>query len=61
MTLTAMGCAMGPQMVSEIQSKMLTVDGAEDCQVEMVWNPPWSPERLSDDGRLQLQAMGMAV
>jgi metal-sulfur cluster biosynthetic enzyme len=61
MTLTAMGCSMGPQLVSEIQSKMLTVDGVEDCRVEMVWTPPWSPERLSDDGRLQLQAMGFAV
>ncbi len=61
MTLTAMGCSMGPQLVSEIQSKMLTVDGVEDCRVEMVWSPPWSPERLSDDGRLQLQAMGFAV
>jgi len=61
MTLTAMGCAMGPQIVSEIQNKMLTVDGAEDCKVEMVWNPPWSPERLSEDGRLQLQAMGFSV
>jgi metal-sulfur cluster biosynthetic enzyme len=61
MTLTAMGCAMGPQLVGEIQNKMFSVDGVEDCKVDMVWSPPWSPERLSDDGRLQLQAMGFAV
>lgn len=58
MTLTAVGCSLGPQMVGEIESKLLSVDGAEDCKVELVWNPPWTPERLTDDGRLSLQAMG---
>lgn len=61
MTLTAMGCAMGPQLVADIQSKMLTLEDIEDCKVDMVWTPPWSPERLSDDGKFQLQAMGFAV
>jgi metal-sulfur cluster biosynthetic enzyme len=61
MTLTAMGCAMGPQLIADIQSKMLTLEDIEDCKVDMVWTPPWSPERLSDDGKLQLQAMGFAV
>jgi metal-sulfur cluster biosynthetic enzyme len=61
MTLTAVGCSLGPQLVSEIQSKMLGVDGVEDCKVDMVWSPPWTPERLSDDGRLSLQAMGFPV
>ncbi|HXX37326.1 MAG TPA: iron-sulfur cluster assembly protein [bacterium] len=61
MTLTAMGCALGPQLIAEIQSKLLGQEDVEDCQVEMVWSPPWSPERLSEDGRLQLQAMGFAV
>ncbi len=61
MTLTAVGCALGPQLISEIQSKMLGIDGIEDCKVEMVWSPPWTPERLSDDGRLSLQAMGFPI
>jgi metal-sulfur cluster biosynthetic enzyme len=61
MTLTAVGCSLGPQLVSEIESKLLGVEGVEDCKVEMVWNPPWTPERLSDDGRLSLQAMGFPV
>ncbi len=58
MTLTAVGCSLGPQLVSEVETKLLSVDDVEDCKVEMVWSPPWSPERLSDDGRLSLQAMG---
>jgi metal-sulfur cluster biosynthetic enzyme len=61
MTLTAVGCSLGPQLVSEVESKLLGVDGVEDCTVEMVWNPPWSPERLTDDGRLSLQAMGYPI
>jgi len=55
------GCSLGPQLVSEIETKLLGTDGVEDCKVEMVWSPPWSPERLSDDGRLSLQAMGFPV
>jgi metal-sulfur cluster biosynthetic enzyme len=58
MTLTAVGCSMGPQLVSEVEAKLLSVDGVEDCKVEMVWSPPWRPERLSEDGRFSLQAMG---
>jgi len=61
MTLTAVGCSLGPQLISEIQSKMLGIDGIEDCKVEMVWSPPWTPERLSEDGRLSLQAMGFPI
>ena len=61
MTLTAVGCSLGPQLVSEVETKMLSLDGVEDCKVEMVWSPPWTPERLSDDGRFSLQAMGFPV
>ena len=61
MTLTAVGCSLGSQLVSEIEAKISCTDGVEDCKVEMVWSPPWSPERLSDDGRLSLQAMGFPV
>jgi metal-sulfur cluster biosynthetic enzyme len=61
MTLTAVGCSMGPQLVSEVEAKLLSVDGVEDCKVEMVWSPPWTPERLSEDGRFSLQAMGYPI
>lgn len=61
MTLTAVGCSLGPQIIAEIETKLLGIDGVENAKVEMVWNPPWTPERLSDDGRLSLQAMGFSV
>jgi metal-sulfur cluster biosynthetic enzyme len=61
MTLTAVGCSLGPQIIGEIESKLLGIDGVESAKVEMVWNPPWTPERLTDEGRLSLQAMGFSV
>jgi metal-sulfur cluster biosynthetic enzyme len=61
MTLTAVGCSLGPQIISEIESKLFGIDGVEDAKVEMVWSPPWTPERLSEEGRFALQAMGYPV
>ncbi len=61
MTLTAVGCSLGPQMIGEVESKLLGIDGVEDTKVEMVWSPPWTPERLSEEGRFSLQAIGFPV
>ncbi|MBI4278523.1 MAG: metal-sulfur cluster assembly factor [Armatimonadetes bacterium] len=61
MTLTAMGCAMGPMLAQEITQKLLTMDGVEDVNVELVYTPPWTPEKLTEDGRLALQSMGFPV
>lgn len=60
MTLTALGCPIGPAIAAEIENKLQSV-GAEAVKVEFVWSPPWSPERLNDDGRLALQSMGYPV
>ena len=47
MTLTAPGCGMGPSIASDAQRKILTVPGVTDAQVDVVWDPPWSAERIS--------------
>jgi len=60
MTLTAVGCPIGPAVAGEIENKLQSV-GAEHVTVDFVWSPPWSPARLSDDGRLALQSMGFPV
>ena len=60
MTLTAVGCPIGPAIASEIENKLQSV-GAEHVKVDFVWSPPWTAERLSDDGRLALQSMGYPV
>jgi metal-sulfur cluster biosynthetic enzyme len=60
MTLTAVGCPVGPAIAGEIENKLQSI-GAEHVKTDFVWSPPWSPERLSDEGRLALQSMGYPV
>lgn len=57
MTLTAPGCGMGPIIASEARQKILTIDGISDANVELVWDPPWSPERISEEGKQKLGMM----
>jgi len=60
MTLTAMGCPIGPAIAAEVENKLQAV-GVETVKVDFVWSPPWTPERLTADGREQLQMMGYPV
>jgi probable FeS assembly SUF system protein SufT len=57
MTLTAPGCGMGPTIASEARQKILTLDGVSDASVDIVWEPAWTPERMTPEGRKKL---GMA-
>ncbi|MCS7171909.1 MAG: iron-sulfur cluster assembly protein [Armatimonadetes bacterium] len=61
MTLTAMGCPIGPILAEEIRTKLLELPGVEEVEVEIVFSPPWTPERLTEEGRLVLQSMGFPV
>jgi metal-sulfur cluster biosynthetic enzyme len=54
MTLTAPGCGMGPSLAADAEQRMLTVAGVSSANVELVWDPPWSPERISPAGREKL-------
>jgi probable FeS assembly SUF system protein SufT len=54
MTLTAPGCGMGPIIAAEARQKILTIDGISDANVELVWDPPWSPDRISEEGKQKL-------
>jgi metal-sulfur cluster biosynthetic enzyme len=60
MTLTAVGCPVGPAIAGEIENRLQSI-GAEHVKTDFVWSPPWSPARLSDEGRLALQSMGYPV
>jgi probable FeS assembly SUF system protein SufT len=57
MTLTAPGCGMGPSIASDAQRKILTVPGVTDAQVDVVWDPPWSADRISAEGKSKLGMM----
>jgi probable FeS assembly SUF system protein SufT len=54
MTLTAPGCGMGPMIAQDVQNKILALDGVEEATVELVWDPPWSQQMMTEAARLQL-------
>jgi metal-sulfur cluster biosynthetic enzyme len=54
MTLTSPGCPAGPQILSQVDSRVKTLDGIEDVDIKVVWSPPWSPDMLSEEARDQL-------
>ena len=57
MTLTAPGCGMGPAIAHDAQSKILTVDGVDEADVQLVWDPPWNQNMISEAGRMKLGMM----
>jgi|TARA_B110000263_G_scaffold232096_1_gene227888 metal-sulfur cluster biosynthetic enzyme len=51
MTLTAQGCGMGPYIAQQAEWRIAEIPGVEDVEVELVWDPPWSPELITEDGK----------
>ncbi len=56
-TLTAPGCGMGDVLREDIQGKLLTVPGIKEADVQVVFDPPWSLQMMSDAAKLQLGMM----
>jgi metal-sulfur cluster biosynthetic enzyme len=53
-SLTSMGCPVGPLIEQQITEVAAAVEGVDDVESELVWDPPWSPERMSDDAKFIL-------
>ncbi len=51
MTLTAPGCGMGPYIAQNAEWRIAEIEGVEDVEVEMVFDPPWNPEMITEDGK----------
>lgn len=54
MTLTAQGCGMGPVIAEDVKNSIESLDCISEANVEIVWDPPWTPHMISDDGRKKL-------
>lgn len=54
MTLTAPGCGMGPAIAEDAKTRILTVPGVDNAQVEIVWDPAWNQAMISEEGKMQL-------
>ena len=57
MTLTAPGCGMGPVIAADAQAKIMSLEGIDDASVELVWDPAWNQEMISDEGKMKLGMM----
>lgn len=54
MTLTAPGCGMGQVLADDVKRKVIGIPGVREAQVELTFDPPWSPDRMSEAARLEL-------
>lgn len=57
MTLTSPNCPAAQSMPAEVETKTKRLDGVSDAMVDIVWDPPWGPEMMSEAARLELNIM----
>ncbi len=53
-SLTSIGCPVGPLIEQQIHEAVADLEGVEEAQAELTWDPPWSPEKMSDDAKFIL-------
>lgn len=54
MTLTALGCPEAPRIVTLVKNSIEALEGVKEARVNLVWSPPWTPERMSERARKAL-------
>jgi len=53
-SLTSMGCPVGPMIEQQMVEVVEGLEGVDDVKAELTWEPPWSPEKMSDDAKFIL-------
>ncbi len=53
-SLTSIGCPVGPMLEQQIKETIEEMDGVSEAETELTWDPPWSPERMSEDAKFIL-------
>lgn len=61
MTLTYTGCPARKMLTEDIVDAVAAVDGVEDADLELVWNPPWSIEMVTERGKDDLREFGLSI
>ena len=59
MTLTSPGCPIGPMVGEMVQDALAPLDGVKQVDVDVVWTPPWRPDMMSEDAKLELGYGGL--
>ncbi len=57
MTLTTPACPVAETLPPEVEQKVAAIHGVTSCRVEIVWEPPWTPDRMSEAARLETGLM----
>ena len=58
MTLTSMGCPLTEQILGDSRNAVEPLEGVNSVDVKWVWDPPWSPDSMSEEGRFLMKVMG---
>jgi metal-sulfur cluster biosynthetic enzyme len=61
LTFTAMGCPASEFILEDVRERLLREAGIQEVRVNVVWDPPWTAARMTQDGRDALEAWGLAV
>ena len=61
MTLTSMGCPVQDMIQADAELAAMQVEGVKKVTVEFVWSPPWSPQKMSEDGKKQMRMFGFNI
>lgn len=61
LTFTAMGCPCMDFIVEDIRARLLREPGVDSVQIEIVWDPPWTRNRLTEKGKERLRRFGVAI
>ena len=54
MTLTALGCPMAGEVMADVRDHLLEIEGIAEAGVELVYDPPWTPDRMTEEARWEL-------
>jgi len=57
MTLTSPACPVAGSLPPDVESRVRNVEGVNDAKVEVTWEPPWTPDKMTDAAKLQLNMM----
>lgn len=58
MTLTSMGCPLGPEIAADVDDILRQQKNIKDVEIEVVWDPPWSPDRMKKELKDMLFGVG---
>jgi metal-sulfur cluster biosynthetic enzyme len=58
MTLTSMGCPLTEQIMGDARAALEPLDGVNRVDINWVWDPPWSPDSMTEEGRFLMKVMG---